>query len=667
MYIHIHFSVMMTPLCHGIIPLILGVRSALFIGAVTLFISSLAQLSAEVEIAPFLEKHCVKCHGGEKVKGKVDFTVIKSVADIDASFELWETAADALKYEEMPPEDEPQPTAAERKVFLDWYQNRFVKSVEAKPAPFKPRRLSAAEYRNTLRSLFGFDLEVAIIEAEQTIVEKSMVMKLLPTDPPGKSGFTNDTYGNPLSTVIWEQYSYLVDSILEELFAKKRRPQLQALSGPVSDQGFSEANADHMINVLLPRIFRRSLKQADLKKVKSTLKGKGGRQLVDAVKSELKVALMSPGFIYRGLLMQGQPGKQQAVDDFELAERLSYFLWGDMPDEQLMKLAADQSLAQPEVFSAQLKRMLDSPKSRQLADSFAVQWLSLNEIDHVSDNPPFTMALKTQPIDFMDYLIREDRPLMELIDSKTAFINPLTAKFYGKDRRQMAAYKKQKGIEVEAVKNSKITLEHAEGRGGLLTIPGVLAMNRGPVLRGTWMLERIMGDHLSDPPANVGVVKKNSGGESLSFRERFEQHRSNAACALCHDKIDPFGFAMQAYDEAGAFVLAQGYQSKKKKGQQKYSGGEFDTSGKLPTGEAFKDFEELKKILMSSQREAVIRNIVQRTLAYALCRKLEIYDRPTVEEITQQINKSNGTWRDLVKAVSNSLPFRQTILESKKS
>ncbi len=624
----------------------------------------------ELEVMPFLEQHCIKCHGGEKVKGKVDFTKVTSPAAIDANFELWETAADALEYEEMPPEDEPQPTAAEREVFLNWYQQRFVKSVQAKPAPFKPRRLSAAEYRNTLRSLFGFDLEVAIIEAEQTIVEKSMVMKLLPTDPPGKSGFTNDTYGNPLSTVIWERYSYLADSILEELFAKKHRSQLRALSGPVSDQGFSEANAIRLIDTLLPRIFRRSLKPADLEKVKTPLMGKSGRQLVRAVKSEIKVALMSPGFIYRGVLMQGQPGKQQAVDEFELAERLSYFLWGDMPDEQLMKLAANRSLAEPEVFAAQLTRMLDSPKSRQLADSFAVQWLSLNEIDHVSDNPPFTMALKTQPIDFMDYLIREDRPLLELIDSKTAFINPLTAKFYGKDRKQMAAYKKQKGIEVEAVKNSKITLQHAEGRGGLLTIPGVLAMNRGPVLRGTWMLERIMGDHLSDPPANVGVVKKNSGGESLSFRERFEQHRSNAACALCHDKIDPFGFAMQAYDEAGAFVLAQGYQSKKKKGnkgQQKYAGGEFDTSGELPSGEKFQDFAELKKILMSSQREAVIRNIVQRTLAYALCRKLEIYDRPTVEDITAQLNQSNGSWRDLVKAVSHSLPFRQTILESEKS
>ena len=621
----------------------------------------------DLEVRPFLKKHCVKCHGGEKVKGKVDFTKIISKADVDSSYELWETAADALKFEEMPPEDEPQPTAEERTAFLAWYQDRFVKSVEARPAPFKPRRLSAAEYRNTLRTLFGFDLEVAIIEAEQTITEKSMVMKLLPIDPPGKSGYTNDTHGNPLSTLIWEQYSYLVDSALQQLFSKKRHQQLENLSGSIPDSGFTSANAEKLVRTFVPRAFRRPMQTADLDKIISSFMEKEGAELIKATKEELKVVLMSPGFIYRGLLMEGEPGVQQAVDNYELAERLSYFLWGDMPDTQLMELAADNSLNQSDVFAAQVNRMLDSPKARQLADSFAVQWLTLNEIDHVSNDPPFTVALKTQPIDFIDYLIREDRPVMELIDSEIAFINPLTAKFYGNDRKQLLAYKKQKGIEREAVPNSKITLKETKGRGGLLTMPGVLAMNKGPVLRGTWMLERIMGDHLSDPPADVGVVQKNGSGQNLSFRERFEQHRSNAACALCHDKIDPFGFALQAYDVEGKFVMSGAQESKKKKRKTEYDGGKFDTSGQLPTGEKFNNFGELKSILMTSQREVIIRNIAEQTLAYALCRKLEIYDRPTVDLIVEEIAKSNGTWRDLVKAVTNSLPFRETILESKKS
>ena len=144
---------------------------------------------------------------------------------------------------------------------------------------------------------------------------------------------------------------------------------------------------------------------------------------------------MSPAFIYRGLLVSRQHGKRQSVDAFELAERLSYFLWADMPDDQLMSLAADKTLADPNVYATQIDRMLASPKARSLADNFAVQWLALNEIEHVSDNVPQMVALKSQPIDFMHYLFTEDRPLLELINSQTAFISPHTSRLYGRRRR----------------------------------------------------------------------------------------------------------------------------------------------------------------------------------------------------------------------------------------
>jgi hypothetical protein len=243
----------------------------------------------------------------------------------------------------------------------------------------------------------------------------------------------------------------------------------------------------------------------------------------------------------------------------------------------------------------------------------------------------------------MHYLFVEDRPLMELIDSRTAFANPFTAKFYGKDRKQMKRYRKPKGVEVAIVPNQKIALVHTQERGGILTIPGVLAMNRGPVIRGTWILERILGEDLPEPPPDVGQVPKNKRGQKLSFRELFELHRSKPTCAICHDKSDPLGFALQRYDGPNYLGDAQ-----------------VDTSGRLPSGEAFEDFAGLKQILMTSQRERVIRNIVERTLAYAICRKLELVDQPTVSKITQGMVKSDGTYRDLVLQIVNSLPFRET-------
>ena len=204
--------------------------------------------------------------------------------------------------------------------------------------------------------------------------------------------------------------------------------------------------------------------------------------------------------------MNGAPG-QQRVDDFELAERLSYFIWADMPDAELTRLASAGSLHETDTLRTQVNRMLDSPKADNLATDFAVQWLSLDEIDQVSDNPPLMVALKSQPIDFFNYLIAENRPLMELVDSRTTFANPLTRKYYVPDMSRLVRYRKPKGIEIEIVPNQKLTLENTRGRGGLLTMPGVLAMNRGPILRGVWMLERIMGEHLADPPADVGASR----------------------------------------------------------------------------------------------------------------------------------------------------------------
>ena len=394
------------------------------------------------------------------------------------------------------------------------------------------------------------------------------------------------------------------------------------------------------------------------------------RQLERALKLELETILMSPGFIYRGMRMPRVKLGRQRVDAFELAERLSYFLWADMPDQELMSAAADGTLNDPDIFAIQLDRLLGSSKARSLAEVFATQWLSLGEIEHVSDNPPQMLALMAQPLDFMHYLFTEDRPLIELVDSQTAFTNKYTAAMYGPDSKQLAKYVKPRGIEQAAVPNQRIKLEQATERGGILTMPGVLAMNKGPILRGTWVLERILGEDLPDPPANVGQVPPNERGQNLSFRERFEQHRANTSCTVCHDKIDPLGFALNAFDDLGHYVLAANYTpSNKKKLRRDVTdvGDKPDTSGRLPSGEAFADIKELKRILTTTQRHTVIHNIVERTLSYALCRKLKVYDQPTVNRITQQMIENDGTWRELFHAIAGSIPFRETIISDEQS
>ncbi|MFK8115653.1 MAG: DUF1592 domain-containing protein [Rubripirellula sp.] len=615
---------------------------------------------------PLLAKYCAECHSGDDANGEVDFDRFgNTTASIDEAFEIWESVAEHLTHRTMPPDDSPQPNDEERQAALDWYQS-FVDSVHARPAVLRPRRLSVIEYQNTLHSILGFDLQVAVIEAEQTDAERFLVSKLLPTDPPGASGFKNDTHANPLTTLAWDQYAYLVNVGLDDLFSPPRRQQLEVFTGPLGeDVDITPQHARRMLRRFLPKAYRRPVSRDELKKVITRFENSSGDDLLAALKFELRTVLMSPAFLYRGFLIDGERGTPLEVDDYELAERLSYFLWADMPDSQLMSRADDSTLSKPNVLSDELDRMLASPKSRSLAEIFAAEWLTLSEIDLASDNPPIREALKSQPIDFMHYLFTNDRPLIEMIQSKVSFINPHTSRMYRSDAKQMQKYVRKKGIEVEIVRNQQIEIQAATERGGVLTMPGILAMNRGPILRGTWVLERILGEHLPDPPANVGQVDGNKPGQHLTFRQRFEQHRDNQACAVCHDKIDPLGFSLQAFDDNGQYRLAENYKPKKRKSAKESTledPKKIDTSGQLPSGERFQNAEELKQVLTTSQREAVIRNMVRRTLSYAVCRKLELFDQPTIETITQRMIETNGTWRDLFHEIAISLPFRQTLL-----
>ena len=621
-----------------------------------------AEVAFEEDIRPILEASCLKCHGGETVKGRVDFTEIRTDADADARFELWETVVEVVEAGEMPPEDHPQLTPEAKKKIAEWYDLRLSAPVESRPGVFKPRRLSGPEYRNSLRSLFGFDLEVVVAEAQQTVAgEQSLVLKLLPKDPPGDSGFVNDTHGAPLSSALWEQYAFLTEAALEKLFAPKQQAVLKGLiGGEFPDEwnleDFSEKQAESLVRYFLPRAFRRHVPDSRLEEALEAIRGHSGRSLVAILKFELKAVLLSPEFLYRGMLMPVNAGGRQPVDSYELAERLSYFLWEDRPDDELMLLAQNGELSSSEALRDQVERMLKSPSARSLSESFGVQWLGIANLDALITNPIAHHSLRTQPVLFLNYLFTENRPVMELIDSKTTFINTGVSGFYGEDRGRMKLHPTPKGIERQTTPFERFTLEKASWRGGILTMPGILTMNRGPIQRGTWLLRRVLGERLGEPPADIPPIKPAPRGEKLTFRERFERHRSDVSCARCHEKIDPIGFSLDGYDTNGRFIKRDG-----KKGSA--SGSVIDTSGKLPSGETFTDYAGLKTIFMNSQRGRIVRNAVERTLSYALCRKMTRNDYPVIDQITEKIVEHNGTWKDLFTEIVMSSSFRETIIE----
>ena len=620
--------------------------------------------SFEEEVLPILKRSCLKCHGGEKTKGQVDFSGILTESDAGDHLDLWETVVEVVELGEMPPEEEKPLFPAERKKIRDWREAFIRLPVETTLSEFRPRRLSANEYRNTLRSLFGFDLEVGISRAEQTVSgEKSLALKLLPPDPPGGSGYFNDTHAVPLSSSLLENYAYLAGAALDRLFSAKGRDSLARMVYQGGDwKGeTSPAFAEKFLRSFLPRALRRTVPDEKIKAVLDRLGDKEGEALVSALKFELKAVLISPEFLYRGFLAkpEGKPGRQP-VDDFELAERLSYFIWEDMPDEELMKAARKGTLREKGEVSRQVGRMLADPKARNLSESFGVQLLALSSIDdQIKNNPIHLHAMRTQPRDFLHYLFTEDRPVMELLDSNVTFVNQSTSGFYGNDRRRLAPFHKPKGVERQRTMNQRLEIRDAEGRGGILTMPSILAMNHGPILRGTWVLRHILGVRLGEPPADVPPIKPVPRGKKMTFRERFEAHRENATCARCHEKIDPIGFALDGYDRNGRYLLA----SYHKRGNQP----PIDTSGKLPSGEKFEDFQGLKSILLSKKREQIVRHLSSQVLSYALCRKLGRGDQPVIEEITRKVTLENSTWRELLIEVANSPPFRETVFRQQET
>jgi hypothetical protein len=376
----------------------------------------------EDQVVPILERSCLKCHGGEKTKGKVDFSGILTELDAGDHLDLWETVVEVVELGEMPPEDENPLSSDEKKGIRGWHEEFLKLPVETAIPVFRPRRLSANEYRNTLRSLFGFDLEVGIARAEQTESgDKSLILKILPPDPPGKSGFFNDTHSTPLSSSLLENYAYLAGISLDRLFSIQGKDSLARMTRQNEDWNgeITPDLAEEIVRSFLPRIVRRPVKEERIKLVFEQLEGKKGKPLVAALKFEFKAALISPEFLYRGFLAKPDKNKnRQLVDPFELAERLSYFLWEDMPDEELFESAGDGSLLEKGEVGRQIERMLTDSRARNLSESFGVQLLGLSSIDdQIKNNPIHLHALRTQPRDFLHYLFTEDRPIMELLDS----------------------------------------------------------------------------------------------------------------------------------------------------------------------------------------------------------------------------------------------------------
>jgi hypothetical protein len=314
-----------------------------------------------------------------------------------------------------------------------------------------------------------------------------------------------------------------------------------------------------------------------------------------------------------------------------------------MPDDELLGCADRGTLRKPQVLEQQVRRMLQDSRSKGLVENFTGQWLETRRLESANPDrerfPDFEDylrdSMRQEAERFFQYIVTQNRPVLELLDAKYTFLNERLARHYGIP-----------GVTGPEFRKVELT---GTARGGLLTEAGVLTVssygNRtSPVLRGKWILENILNTPPPPPPPDVPILDEAAVGTSASLRTQLEQHRSNALCASCHSRMDPLGFALENYDAVGSWRTQDG----------KFP---IDASGILPDGKSFHGADELKTILRSSP-DSFARGFTEKLLTYGLGRGLEPYDRPAVKAIVERLKEGDYRFSTLVLEIVKSLPFQ---------
>jgi hypothetical protein len=588
-------------------------------------------IAFRADVQPLLNTYCFKCHGGEKVKGDVSLAPFNDDGAVQTDPKLWRNVLTQVSDYTMPPKKQTQPTAAERELLVGYITHRLnhldLSKIKKDPGRVTIHRLNRQEYNNTLRDLLGIDSRPA---------------ETFPADGGGGGGFDNNADTLFVPPILMEMYLKAAGDAI----AAADVGRLVAVK-PGAGKSNREAARENLER-FAGRAFRRPVEPREIERYfnLSDQAEQRGATFESALKLGYKAILISPNFLFR--VEKDQPTKEPyAISDFELASRLSYFIWSSMPDDELLKLARENRLHEDAVIDAQVRRMLKDPKSKAVSEYFGGQWLGVNALmtTAMPDRerfPKYTSQIRDsmylQSIEFIDSIFRDDRSILTLLDSDYTYLNQPLAALY--------ELPKIKGEELR-----RVSLEGpAKIRGGILGLGAVhvitsYPLRTSPVLRGKWILETVLGAPPPAPPPDVPkLAEDDSPAGVLTLRQRLEKHRADAACASCHSRMDPLGFGLENFDPIGRW-------------RADLSGHPIDAVGTLTTGESFSGPAELKKILLN-KKEEFVRTLTGKLLAYALGRGLEFYDEPTIKNITDQLGACGYKSTVLVAEIAKSYPFR---------
>jgi hypothetical protein len=620
----------------------------------------------ETQIRPLLAKKCFECHNTGNTKGGVNLDNYKEIGRVIQDAKFWLKVLDQIKTRSMPPKSEPALAENDYNELVDGINTILQRSLQQRsPGHVVIRRLSHSEYHYTILDLLQVDFDAR---------------KNFPSDGSGGGGFDNQSKALFFTPLKLERYYDAADVIINEVFESPDKwsnvvpivykqnwwQRFRNWLKSIFFDEYEEVNppalaAEKVIVPFATKAFRRFLKDDEKEKLIGMFKGvydqqdsvENPRRFNESIAQTFKAILISPNFLYRA---EEEPEKagSYSLGNFEVATRLSYFLWSSMPDQELFELAYEGRLDDTLVLESQVRRMLSDPKAKRFAENFSAQWLGISKLldnEPILDqerfpafNESIRKALYRETVEYFYYVLTKSKNMLELINSNYTFLSQELADYYG----------------IEGVFNDdlKMTTLADAARGGVLGMGSVLAttsfpLRTSPVIRGKWVMEQLMGISPPPPPAVVAELTKDEAvHDALGLRKILEIHRSKPECLSCHQKMDPLGLGLENFDPSGRWRTS-------------YGKVDVDPSGVMADGREFQGPAELKMLLLS-EKAKIARNLSSRMLSYALGRSILFTDEPALEKLDNTLLENNFNPELFLIELVKSYPFRMKINDYEK-
>ena len=627
------------------------------------------------EATGVIAARCMSCHDRDTREGGIDLTPLlqKRSASEGENTKLWIKVERMVSRGEMPPRDEGPLTPGEKEAITQSFHESFVLR-QGKPhiGPTPLRRLTRYELQNTLEDVLSITLKSPYRDTITGRIDLSKIESTVPSDIPGPSGFDNDAHRmqslNPPLKEIADAVHYALATFNNDSAA------IQTLLGRVDlPTNATESEARQLISKFLLSAYRGNQQRAQhYANVFYDLYHQHLRNSKNTRESLLHVfemILVSPHFLYR-FEESKNLDTPYPVTGLELATRLSYFLWSTTPDAELLRLARDGSLLRDDVLKSQVTRMLNSPKRLSLSERFAGQWLGFDDLLSNREyfmNERWNRESYDEALFFFDELIKSDRSFLEMVQSdwiykRSSVLNAQQHGYVPIDPESV------KNVYADVLSSRQSTSQDSRARydppvlvktkndreGGLITSAAIMRLTASktrtsPIRRGVWILSTVIGRALEPPP---NVPSLDEAREALAVKrnpsvaELIKQHVSRSECISCHKAIDPLGLGLENFAPNGGWRTHYPDQAP------------VVSAGVMPNGKTFSTPREMKVLLLETYKEEIANNFVEKMLAYALGRKVEPFDRVSLEPIVHKVKEDGYKINTVIEQIVLSRQFR---------